>query len=100
MTKLEFNETSGQWDISGMFPDLLNLLSSSMNFTYTLTPPPDNQWGGQQPDGLWNGMMGLVETHCIKLILVFARPRKDIYQTLEDSLSLIAYHIIISLFRG
>ena len=31
-----------------------------MNFTYTTEPPPDNAWGGLQPDGTWNGMMRLV----------------------------------------
>jgi hypothetical protein len=63
VTKLEFNKKNEQWEFYGMFPDLLNLLAHSMNFTYTLTPPSDNKWGGQQPDGSWNGMIGLVVTH-------------------------------------
>ena len=60
-SRLEYNEYTGIWEIEGSFPDLLNTLADTMNFSYTLTPPPDNAWGGKQPDGSWNGMMNLVE---------------------------------------
>ena len=30
-----------------------------MNFTYTLTKAPDGKWGNIQPDGSWNGMVGI-----------------------------------------
>ena len=59
---MEFNTYTQKWDIAGSFPDLLNTLAKTMNFTYTVTPPPDNKWGGQQPDGSWNGMMREVTT--------------------------------------
>lgn len=60
-SRLEYNKNTGIWEIEGSFPDLLNTLATTMNFTYTLEPPPDNAWGGRQPDGSWNGMMNLVE---------------------------------------
>ena len=31
-----------------------------MNFTYTLTKPPDGAWGSIQPDGSWNGMVNML----------------------------------------
>ena len=59
---MELNPYTGKWEIEGSFPDLLKTLAKTMNFTYTVTPPPDNKWGGQQPDGSWNGMMLEVTT--------------------------------------
>ncbi len=58
---MDFNESLGQVVATGSFPDLLNTLALLMNFSYTLIPPPDNAWGGLQPDGSWNGMMNLVQ---------------------------------------
>lgn len=60
-SRLEYNQNTDIWEIEGSFPDLLDTLAVTMNFTYTLEPPPDNAWGGRQPDGSWNGMMNLVE---------------------------------------
>ena len=64
-SKLELNQYTGKYEIEGSFPDLLNTLAFTMNFTYTIGPPPDNKWGGQQPDGSWNGMMNQVVTENI-----------------------------------
>ena len=57
---MELNPYTGKYDIVGSFPDLLNTLAYTMNFTYTMAKPPDNKWGGQAPDGTWNGMMNQV----------------------------------------
>ena len=64
-TKLELNPLSGKYEIEGSFADLLHLLGDIMNFTFTLEPPPDNNWGGLQPDGSWNGMMNLVQNELV-----------------------------------
>ena len=56
-TTLDYNEYTGTYKAEGSFQDLLNTLSNTMNFTYTIQPPPDNKWGGLQPDGSWNGMI-------------------------------------------
>ena len=57
---MELDKSTGKYETEGSFPDLLNTLAFTMNFTYTIQPPPDNKWGGQQPDGSWNGMMNQV----------------------------------------
>ena len=38
-----------------------------MNFTFTIEPPPDWNWGGQQEDGTWNGMMYLVQHRLVDI---------------------------------
>ena len=57
------NSDTGKYKLTGSFPDLLNTLASTMNFTYTVEPPPDNAWGGLQEDGAWNGMMKLIQNN-------------------------------------
>ena len=57
------NSVTGKYELEGSFPDLLNTLAGTMNFTYTVEPPPDNAWGGQNEDGTWNGMMNLVQNN-------------------------------------
>ena len=44
-----------------MFKDLLELLSQTLNFTYTLEPPEDRKWGQDNGNGSWNGMLGLLQ---------------------------------------
>ena len=62
-SKMNFNSANGKYELEGSFPDLLNTLSETMNFTYTIEPPPDNAWGGLQEDGTWNGIMNLVQNN-------------------------------------
>ena len=57
---LDLNDQTEKYEVTGSFPDLLNSLANTMNFTYTIGPPPDMKWGGQQKDGSWNGMMDQV----------------------------------------
>ena len=61
MTRLDLDPTAGAYTIEGMFADLIQHLQDAMNFTYSMTPPPDNNWGGLQSNGSWNGMMGQLE---------------------------------------
>ena len=66
-----------------------------MNFTYTLTKPPDGKWGAIQPDGSWNGMVNLLAkqdidiattvftvTHERSAVMTFATPLTQIYHSL------------------
>ena len=62
---MDLNEYTGKYEVFGSFPDLLDTLAYNMNFTYTIEPPADNKWGGQQPDGSWNGMMNQIVTEQI-----------------------------------
>ena len=57
---LNLNAHTEKYEVTGSFPDLLNSLANTMNFTYTIGPPPDMKWGGQQENGSWNGMMDQV----------------------------------------
>ena len=67
ISKLELNPLTGKYDAEGSFIDLFNLFAKTMNFTYTLEPPPDNSWGGLQPDGSWNGMINLVDKQLVDI---------------------------------
>ncbi len=49
-----------QFEMKGMFAEVFENLKSIMNFTYELTKPPDGVWGAIQPDGTWNGMVGML----------------------------------------
>ena len=66
-----------------------------MNFTYTLTKPPDGAWGSIQPDGSWNGMVNLLAKQEIDIaptdftvtlersvVMTFATPITQIYHAL------------------
>ena len=64
-SKIELNPMTGKYEIEGSFADLMHSLRDIMNFTYTLEPPADNNWGGQQADGSWNGMMNLVQKELV-----------------------------------
>ena len=47
---------------NGMFVEVFKELSDLLNFTYTVTTPPDGQWGALKEDGTWSGMVGQLET--------------------------------------
>ena len=34
-----------------------------MNFTYTVIPPIDGQYGSIKPDGTWTGKVGMLTRH-------------------------------------
>ena len=66
-----------------------------MNFSYTLTMPPDGAWGAIQPDGSWNGMVNLLAkqdvdmgitpftiTHERSAVMTFSTPLTQIYHSL------------------
>jgi ionotropic kainate glutamate receptor 5 len=80
-----------------------------MNFTYTLTKPPDGNWGAIQPDGSWNGMVNLLAkqdidiaatsftiTHERSAVITFATPLTQVYYSLfiknpADTFNYMAY---------
>ena len=79
ISSLKLNEDTGRYEALGSYPDLLNALASTMNFTYTIAPPPDNKWGGKQSDGSWNGMMNQVVNEKIDFgkIIFFMTKKKN-----------------------
>ena len=40
---------------------IIFLYQDLMNFTYTVTEPPDGKWGAIRPDGTWSGMVGMLQ---------------------------------------
>ena len=66
-----------------------------LNFTFTLTKPPDLQWGALQADGSWTGMVHLLQTQQVDIaatdftvtrarsdVITFAQPITQIYHSL------------------
>ncbi|ROT70076.1 olfactory ionotropic receptor IR4 [Penaeus vannamei] len=49
-----------RFTITGPMVKLLEILATSMNFTYTYVRPPDGAWGAKQPDGSFSGMVGML----------------------------------------
>lgn len=44
----------------GLDAPLLNMLSQSLKFTYTVKVPGDMEWGKKTQDGKWTGLIGMV----------------------------------------
>ncbi|XP_053657373.2 glutamate receptor ionotropic, delta-1-like [Cherax quadricarinatus] len=51
---------SGPGKYRGLEVFLLDVLAESMNFTYRFVAPDDHQWGRQDKNGVWTGMIGMV----------------------------------------
>ncbi|XP_023228385.1 probable glutamate receptor [Centruroides sculpturatus] len=47
--------------IYGHLSEMLNILSTVMNFSYSLVTPADRQWGAPVGDGNWTGMIGMLQ---------------------------------------
>ncbi|XP_071526992.1 probable glutamate receptor [Panulirus ornatus] len=56
----EGGEVSPTPSFRGPMVNLLEILSSTLNFTYTYIRPPDGSWGVKLEDGSWTGMVGMV----------------------------------------
>ncbi|TRY61521.1 hypothetical protein TCAL_02109 [Tigriopus californicus] len=46
---------------SGFLPDLLEILSVALNFTFEYVHPNDCEWGGMDDNGSWNGIVGMLQ---------------------------------------
>ncbi|XP_064111335.1 glutamate receptor 1-like [Macrobrachium nipponense] len=55
------DKPDGTLEISGPMGHVVNMFAQFYGFDYTLIRPPDGLWGAKQPDGSWNGMMGMVD---------------------------------------
>ncbi|XP_042858036.1 uncharacterized protein LOC122244245 [Penaeus japonicus] len=49
-----------RFSITGPMVKLLDIMASSVDFTYTYIRPPDGAWGAKQPDGSFSGMVGML----------------------------------------
>ena len=80
---------------TGIFVDVFKELSQRLNFSYTVTKPPDGEWGVLKSDGSWSGMVGQLETKEVDLAvadftvteerskaITFSNPLDDIYHAI------------------
>ncbi|XP_061178448.1 probable glutamate receptor [Saccostrea echinata] len=59
-------------DYVGFCADLLDELANELNFTYTYTEPPDNEFGRIYPNRTWSGMIGQLERREVDLMVAGA----------------------------
>ena len=50
---------------TGSFGEIFLELSHQLNFSFTVTNPPDGEWGRLKDDGTWSGMVGQLETKAV-----------------------------------
>ncbi|XP_063840047.1 glutamate receptor ionotropic, delta-2-like isoform X1 [Scylla paramamosain] len=60
-------ETNGALRIEGPMANLLDILSSVLNFDYEFMRPVDRVWGGPDANGSWNGLLGLLQRREVEL---------------------------------
>nr|KAG5707744.1 hypothetical protein BaRGS_003319 [Batillaria attramentaria] len=53
--------SNGTEAFEGLCIDLINALAEELKFTYQLVAPGDGLFGAPEPDGSWNGMVGMVK---------------------------------------
>ncbi|XP_063860094.1 probable glutamate receptor [Scylla paramamosain] len=52
--------TDGVLTVSGAMGNVMQVLSQTLNFTYSIITPEDGSWGAERPNGTWTGMVGQV----------------------------------------
>ncbi|CAC5387114.1 unnamed protein product [Mytilus coruscus] len=48
-------------NFTGLCFDILNEIARRLNFTYSVTIPPDGAFGAELPNGTWTGMVGMIQ---------------------------------------
>ena len=56
--KKDYQNRTGNDRFEGFCIDLLQLIADQLDFKYTIYLVPDGQYGDEQPDGTWNGLVG------------------------------------------
>ena len=51
----------------GIFVEVLEELSRLLNFSYTVSVPPDGKWGALEDDGSWSGMVGQLQREILDI---------------------------------
>ena len=80
-TEFIYDENDNIIDAKGFLIDMLNMLKRSCNFTSTILYSTDDKFGGENDDGSWNGMVGMVardEADVILSTLTISRSRKTV----------------------
>lgn len=59
VTWIEWHD-KGEYTVKGFFVDVWKELSEKLNFTYVYVLSVDNGTGSINPDGSWNGLIGML----------------------------------------
>ena len=57
ISSITYDPVEEIYDMEGSFADMLLLLKNTMNFTYKMIPPLNDQWGSLLSNGSWTGMI-------------------------------------------
>ena len=57
ISSITYDPVNEIYDMEGSFADMLLLFKNTMNFTYKMLPPLDDQWGSLLSNGSWTGMI-------------------------------------------
>ena len=60
MYKSDANNRTGNDRFEGFCIDMLAMLADKLGFKYDIYLVPDGQYGEEQPNGQWNGLIGEV----------------------------------------
>lgn len=80
-TEFIYDNNENIIDAKGYLIDLLNMLKDNCNFTSTITYTIDGKFGGENEDGSWNGMVGMVkrdEADVVMTTLTLTNARKAV----------------------
>ena len=62
-TDLVFDSTGSKIiGVTGAYMDVFESMHDIMNFTYSMTYPPDRTWGSLEKDGTWSGMSRYIKS--------------------------------------
>ena len=64
-------------EIDGYYGDIWHNFESDMNFTTLIWNSEDGKWGSQNPDGSWNGMLGMIQKGKTEVALADMSIRPD-----------------------
>ncbi|XP_076359033.1 putative glutamate receptor [Tachypleus tridentatus] len=56
-------------ELCGPMANLLNMLSVSLHFWYSIKIPEDHKWGSSYKNGSWNGMIGMLQRQEVDIAL-------------------------------
>ena len=55
---------------AGLFPEICHHLQQMLNFSIALTKPEDDSYGSRSPNGSWNGMVEMLQSHRAHVAIV------------------------------
>ena len=59
--QIKIKQADGSFKWSGLTFEILDELARDLNFSYVVSEPPDGQWGIEEKDGNWTGMIRQVQ---------------------------------------